>query len=422
MPVPGTQPSVPISGGMNGPFVSQLGQIRKESNYQKLPLWRRQVFERMDRTGKFLDSLIPPPLRPKVEAAAELSKAISPGADALDAYDNLRAAGRSLENGDLLSAAGHQVLGALSSFGLSETSKPAKAASLAADPYVQAIFSGAGARIADSKRLARAERLAKSGADAQTIWNETGWFKGADGKWRFEIDDSQMRLKPRVLEEISAPGFRQIRGVAGDFFEHPELLSAYPEFATLDTLIRNHSGVKGRQAYFVPSQPTWGPQLRIDKYGPQDMYDPMDPDELKGWLLHELQHGTQWRERFAPGGGLDARAKVEEYLRSETERFHNIVANLNKLTKSKAIAPEKIPGLRQALGITKERISRNYGVLSSLSKLTDHQIYDRLAGEVEARNVETRMALMPWERRSTLPSLTEEFSRDSQFLLPPIRP
>ena len=33
--------------------------------------------------------------------------------------------------------------------------------------------------------------MQNEGADPEAIRQETGWFQGYDGKWRFEIDDSK---------------------------------------------------------------------------------------------------------------------------------------------------------------------------------------------------------------------------------------
>lgn len=54
----------------------------------------------------------------------------------------------------------------------------------------KASVAGIGARTADSAALRRAEALEKSGTDNETIRQETGWYRGMDGQWRFEIDDS----------------------------------------------------------------------------------------------------------------------------------------------------------------------------------------------------------------------------------------
>lgn len=53
-------------------------------------------------------------------------------------------------------------------------------------------YGGRYANQADSESLAEAERLEMQGVDPETIRQETGWFRGADELWRFEIDDSGM--------------------------------------------------------------------------------------------------------------------------------------------------------------------------------------------------------------------------------------
>jgi len=52
------------------------------------------------------------------------------------------------------------------------------------------IFGGRLAQTADHAALGRAEDMARKGADRDAIWNDTGWFQGSDGKWRFEIPDN----------------------------------------------------------------------------------------------------------------------------------------------------------------------------------------------------------------------------------------
>ena len=57
-------------------------------------------------------------------------------------------------------------------------------------------FAGRNANRADREALARAEEMERAGEDAEQIRQETGWFRGADGLWRFEIDDSTMEYDP----------------------------------------------------------------------------------------------------------------------------------------------------------------------------------------------------------------------------------
>ncbi|WP_297232202.1 LPD23 domain-containing protein [uncultured Flavonifractor sp.] len=62
-------------------------------------------------------------------------------------------------------------------------------------------YGGRYANQADSESRAEAERLEMQGVDPETIRQETGWFRGADDLWRFEIDDSGMEYLHEVLAE-----------------------------------------------------------------------------------------------------------------------------------------------------------------------------------------------------------------------------
>ena len=54
-------------------------------------------------------------------------------------------------------------------------------------------YAGENANNADLDTLARAKEMKATGVADETIRQQTGWFKGMDGKWRWEIDDSKMR-------------------------------------------------------------------------------------------------------------------------------------------------------------------------------------------------------------------------------------
>jgi hypothetical protein len=362
--------------------------------------------------------IIPQPLHQKTLAAAEY---LGPQADAVDAYDSFREAGRALERGDYLSAAGHETLGAFSSLGLSEISKPLR--SLVTDPSLlaakKAIFAGVAARIADSKKFARAQRLVKSGADARTIWRETGWFQGADRKWRFEIDDRQSRIMPHELREIGNSDHREWRGRVSDLLDHPELFKAYPELADIDLRLRyRRDPSETGSAYFTPSSESGQPAIGVEQFGPT--YLPMDPDELKKVLLHELQHGTQWREGFAPGGNTNSGSAAMNYLLKHTLKLSNDAKVLERLIDGRAIAPYKIDEARRKLDSLTKEVRWNERKLIALGNLSDYEIYLRLAGEDEARKVAARRALTPTQRLARPPWLGDRYGYQMQLLLPPL--
>nr|DAE52864.1 MAG TPA: hypothetical protein [Caudoviricetes sp.] len=60
---------------------------------------------------------------------------------------------------------------------------------------VRFMFAGENATNANKESLSTAKEMEKGGTDAETIRQKTGWFRGADGKWRWEIDDSGMKLR-----------------------------------------------------------------------------------------------------------------------------------------------------------------------------------------------------------------------------------
>lgn len=54
-------------------------------------------------------------------------------------------------------------------------------------------YAGENANNADLDALARAKEMRSAGVADETIRQQTGWHTGMDGKWRWEIDDSEMR-------------------------------------------------------------------------------------------------------------------------------------------------------------------------------------------------------------------------------------
>lgn len=70
-------------------------------------------------------------------------------------------------------------------------------------------FAGRNAANADLEALDAAEEMERRGVDAETIRQQTGWFRGRDGKWRFEIDDSGM-------ENVPGEYARMYRNTAGE--------------------------------------------------------------------------------------------------------------------------------------------------------------------------------------------------------------
>ncbi len=109
-------------------------------------------------------------------------------------------------------------------------------------------FGGENAKIADKLKLTFAMQMEKDGVDSETIRKETGWFKGYDNKWRFEIDDSKSKLvenPPLELHGDNTDGFYRT-GKLSDLYVNTDLYAAYPELKDITVIIQQtENGVSG---------------------------------------------------------------------------------------------------------------------------------------------------------------------------------
>jgi len=62
---------------------------------------------------------------------------------------------------------------------------------------VLALFAGEKARNANHATLATARQMEARADSRDEIWRATGWFRGPEGKWKFEIDDGGLRISIR---------------------------------------------------------------------------------------------------------------------------------------------------------------------------------------------------------------------------------
>lgn len=72
-------------------------------------------------------------------------------------------------------------------------------------------YAGANAANADLEALEVAKGMAEQNVSPETIRQATGWFQGADGKWRFELDDSGMRYSAQGDLNYGDPDYWRYR-------------------------------------------------------------------------------------------------------------------------------------------------------------------------------------------------------------------
>lgn len=263
------------------------------------------------------------------------------------------------------------------------------------------IFAGRRAATADPRMLRLAEHYQRQGVRPETIHTQTGWFQGVDEVWRHEIDDSQARLRSGPL-----PANPRI----GDLVDHPQLWSAYRDLA--DTPLQfAEPDPDGAIAYWHPGNPDTPEHVRLS---------PTDPDLLTT-ALHEIQHGVQFREGFAPGGnGLTsvqeelAQNSYEDDLFSNQgawEGFQRWADDPENSARYGHMSPFEILSLPES----QQMIDHDPLLARAVLNFADREgirqqgsrDYWRLMGEVEARTVEERRNMAPAQRRAVHPFFSQ---------------
>lgn len=255
---------------------------------------------------------------------------------------------------------------------------------------------GAAAADKEEERTARmdflsvARKMEEEKKDAKAIKMATGWERGADGKWRYEMSDAKIKdtmdvggghIVKRYEDDMLWNG-----GKLSEVIDAPELFKAYPQLK--DVRIDTDA--------IMNDMPSNG------EYNSKTNTITIHADELKymnGILNHEIQHAIQNIEGFAKGGSPRlVRGEVKKKLNEVTKQIRQLRAE-GKEDEAKAL------------------IEKNRGLYNAYQKNDDYNSYKSLAGDVEARNVSVRLNMTPEERRKSLAESTEDVARKDQIFL-----
>jgi hypothetical protein len=212
-------------------------------------------------------------------------------------------------------------------------------------------FGGAKSKTADLTKLKVAQAFEAAGAPPEQIWTQTGWMKGPDGHWRYEIPDNAMTFNPEVMKDLK-------RGPSeyalADAVNHPELFKAYPELENYK--FATSSNFPHGTAEFAPDmkQITMSPS----NINPNGTY--FDRTGAKV-VPHEIEHAVQTIEGRSLGSSPEAHMSPDVQLDNYTEHY---------------------------------------------GKAYDK--YRRTLGETEARNTEARLKMTPEQRRASFPQWTQD--------------
>jgi hypothetical protein len=297
-----------------------------------------------------------------------------------------------------------------------------------------AIFAGPAAKTANRAALKTAQEMAAKGASRDAIWNETGWFKGVDGNWRFEIDDSASQFLPKnatarlpsrfdlaeqYFEQKGVPAKKLSTGQypdldkeafayadsnlaaareaaptqpLSDIFKHNDLYAAYPTTKDIKTARETLGSFGGS---FNNNRITYGNQPISSRI------------EDRSVLLHEGQHAVQDMEGFARGGAPGVGSDAPYVYDSP---------NVLKLTQQAGELQKKLETLRYGGAEYDQLANKIYDLNRRADAEAAREGYRRLAGEVEARNVESRLSMTPEQRRATPPWVTQDVEDELQII------
>lgn len=323
---------------------------------------------------------------------------------------------------------------------------------------------GENARTADLDALARAKELQKQDVAMDTIYRETGWYTGADGKWRFEIDDSGMEYHRKGdlgfrerhkgydryrelttkaedfmlgksdawLTEDEQKELTQLQGTwsgtfrkdgrvsedalpqsqLSDYVKHEDLYKAYPQlrkaglrFAETEDYVRG----------------SYSPETNVITVSESLRNAPEDV------LLHEIQHAIQRAEGFTRGSNEEYwREKLERGDQIKTNGYEDAMAALEAFVKNPENAEiiqldhqlnnaetdedydsiyeaAEANGLTERLGEYRELQWEAESQRSRANNSVPSELYRNTAGEIEARDVTARRGMTTEQRRETMP-------------------
>lgn len=327
----------------------------------------------------------------------------------------------------------------------------------------RASMAGPKAKTASSKSLALAEAMEEDGASREEIWQKTGWIRGADGQWRFEVDDSKAEFRPNGdARLLGKPRYRRLEELTdkwGDSFEKGGEALTEEEEAEMEALQEEYSDRVWEKKYelqdFLKHDELYEAypllrhtSVRFEKLDPgvKGKFDKRNgaiilSDSLFGkgpeTLLHEIQHIIQKYEGFQGGTSPEYWARrdyesgdrMQERLQQE---YSDLLNGLTKEEQNDYIRYQEIDGELERLFYSEkpgdtEKYDRMdaehdrlyeklypkewFGKLLDLKRQMENPgevylgQYINSAGEIEARETASRRNLTAEERKNKMPDL-----------------
>ena len=275
------------------------------------------------------------------------------------------------------------------------------------------------------QRLEYAKFLESLGHSNKAIWEAAHWYKDVDG-WKSEIPDGQVKEPSNLTFDKTDEEFKDkvAKTTLGEVYDSPILYEMYPELKNQEVIVfqDDESGDNG----YVFKNKLY---LNNKVYGyNRGEYEASEKGTSRRdrKITHEIQHLVQQIEGFERGS--DVRT-FKQQISEKIQRARELYNKGNELDRSRADEILRRAGVSWVL---REVYSRNdsesYGdiirdsekfriKIKDLIDETAEFNYLRSAGEIEARNVESRFDMSESERSEKAPFETEDyFSKHKIFI------
>lgn len=297
--------------------------------------------------------------------------------------------------------------------------------------------------------------------NARKIKIATGWERGADGKWRYETPDFEYYPNGDARQDDKykeSDWYKELYALEDKLFDGETLTDEeqkrFDELAERENEIRDNEKNTNRvylddyvkDDELFKSYPELK-QTRVDfvdipnaeysaKYNEQEnriTVNTAKSMDNKSVLAHEIQHAIQRIEGFANGSNTD------NYRNMPTSE--NVISDIVTATDGRLLEDGGFDNTPQGIFDALNRnttygtilrdynyeldtVAQKYGydnifdLVNDIDKFKSSvQMYLSESGEVEARNVQTRLDMSPEERRQSLAEETEDVAREDQTFL-----
>lgn len=313
----------------------------------------------------------------------------------------------------------------------------------------------------NNETLAKAVQMEQEGADKDTIWNTLGVIRDTKGNWINEIDDSRMNYDEFGLHQLrKGPDFRRLEeledkanATAENFGFSPEEYAEWEklhdkygdaewddkyllrDYLKHDELFKRYPSLQGVSLVFEP--------MKAGEFGyfqGRDNSIHLNEDFKRvpeSTLLHEIQHFVQNKD-YRPGGATPEYWRLmnetaDEWLDRNLlqDRKQKIIERMNTIEQQVGYSDfyDSLLDREEAGELTSEQVDTldrefvaRYPELEALrnelyndvymklkelgkGKRDPNELYRNTAGEIEARESESRRNMTAEERRQKTPDL-----------------